>query len=660
MTDAPFIWPISVLLYNIGLIFSFANIPQRWARIISYNLVSATFFIIEASFFLSFYVQNSGFNEAFFYHLRPDLLYAGLSEHLTSLSMIVACMFGFLIMSSFSLKENRPLQSWIQTVSIIVVFLGLFISPPAKDLVLFFENRSLATEDGALFEDFPELQGSSAKIEFSLSKRLNIVLIYAESLEQSFFDEKLFPNLLTNLKKVKEKSINFSNVDQGTGAGWTIGGIVASQCAYPLAVEHEVDPNDLNIFDKFLPKATCLGDLLEKDGYHLSFLGGADARFGGKEKFLRSHGYEEVLGFNDLKSRLVDDTYVTPWGLFDDTLFDYAIEKFVALNNEKSPFLLTLLTLDSHGFEGYKSKSCENYQLGENSILNSIHCSDQLVSKFIEQIRSSAYSENTLIIVVSDHLAMRNKASSLLESSIKPRRLTFFINTPEQRSEENSNPGLHYDIAPTILDIIGYDIDGQMGFGKPLALGSGYLPGKLGQDKWQKHSTKIMAIGNDLWDDEVVLDGNGIDFLSSMLFLTIGGREFDLKAGGFIDVPSTILFLFDNSTLALEKIYTFPLEQGLSRETLGEILLQNKTKLAMVISRSKYLAGFSDQHLNPDQWIFFFGRPGSDYVSGGPITGDFLIPFDLIKKLSHSKIDDRVVRERRRLLDDFSGKKTKK
>ena len=126
-------------------------------------------------------------------------------------------------------------------------------------------------------------------------------------------------------------------------------------------------------------------------------------------------------------------------------------------------------------------------------MLNSVHCSDLLLARFIEQIRSSPYSDDTTIIVVSDHLALRNKATPLLRSSQRPERLTFFVNTPQARKERNDAPGLHYDIAPTILDLIGYRIHGQMGFGAPLTRGPGYLPGRFGHDDWKNRSATLVC-----------------------------------------------------------------------------------------------------------------------------------------------------------------------
>jgi len=658
LTDAPVIWPVSTLIYNLGLLYSFAIVPRRITRIIAYNILATAFFVIEASFFFSYYLQNTGFNEAFFYHIRPDLLYAGMREYLPFIIAMIICLSGLLIMSSSTLAREMSRRVRLIPMALGLLAFGLLISPPVKALVFYVENYSTPKKDNVLFENFTEQLSPKVTVEFTKSERPNIVLIYAESLEQRFFDETLFPGLVPNLKRLKERSINFSNVSQGIGAEWTVGGIVASQCGYPLAGSQGVKDNDLSIFDKFLPKATCLGDLLGNEGYHLTFIGGADARFAGKVDFLASHGYKEILDRVHVQKYLDDKSYHNSWGVFDDTLFDYAIEKFISLSKEKSPFLMTLLTLDPHGSIGYLSKSCNTYLSGDNSSLNSFHCSDQLISRFIEQIRNSPYSENTLIIVLSDHLAMRNKATYLLETSQKPRRLTFFVNTPDSQKQENVNPGLHYDIAPTILDLVGYNIRGQIGFGAPLTQGPGYLPGKFGEDEWVKHSANLIAIASTLWNNDVTLDRNGIKYSASDLTLTLGGREFYISSEGYTNIPASTLFVFNEKSLMLESIKFYSLDRELTPATLGKELLKHKEKLVLAIGLAENLPGFTDPRNKPKERVYFFGKPGSDIYSWGPLTEVLIVPFNIIQELRLSKINDRIVRERENLLKAINRNST--
>ena len=662
LRDAPVIWPVSVLIYNLGLLYSFALVPQKIVRVIIYSIVAATFFLTEASFFFSYYLQNTGFNDAFFYHLRTNLLYAGVNEYLPIIIPIIVCLFGFLIISSSYLARETSQKGWKHSLAIVLLILGLFISPPTKALVHHvYKFSTAATTNHDSFADFPELKPQQITAEFSRAKRPNIVLIYAESLNQGYFDEDVFPDLLPNLRRLRDRSIDFSNVSQGVGASWTMGGIVASQCGYPLTSPLNIDGNNLGILDEFLPRATCLGDLLKKDGYNTTFIGGADARFAGKVEFLLSHGYDEVLDRDVLLEASVDQSYYNKWGAFDDTLFDFAIQKFILLSRTKSPFLLTLLTLDTH--EGYLSRSCGPYGSNDSSMLNAFHCSDQLISGFIEQIRNSVYSDNTLIIVVSDHLEWANQASDLLKGARMADRLTFFVNTPEGDKSKNTNPGLHYDIAPTILDLIGYNITGQIGFGSSLARGEGYLQGKFGENEWQKQSANLMAIGEALWNNEVTLDQKGIRFRASDLSLTMGGREFDLPRGwkSGVAYPWQTIFIFDEKSLKLEEIKTSTFELRLTPITLGKELLKNKEKLVLVVSLARYLPWFyGPERGSLDEWVFFFGKPGGELFSWAIITGDFMIPPDMINELSRSKMSGKIVLEREKLLNALEGLSSKK
>lgn len=633
LTSAPILWPISTLLYSLGLLYSFSLIPNSRVKFFTYNVIATVFFLIECFFFYSYYLQNTGFNEAFFYHIRPDLIYAGVQEHLHVLLAMLACLLGFLTMSSLLLYNERSKSPRFIAVALVLLTFGLFISPPARDLGLYVKKFSSSSKDNSYLKNFKDLRSIKVTEDFSDTKKPNIVLIYMESLEQRYFDEAVFPDLLPNLKRLREESIDFSNVSQGVGAGWTIAGMVASQCGYPLTGKFEIGGNGFTIFDDFLPKATCLGDYLKKDGYQISFIGGADSRFAGKNEFLHSHGYDEIIDRDDLLGTLTDKSYKNGWGAFDDTLLDFSLKKFMSLSEKESPFLQTLLTMDTHHPEGFLSKSCKTYGDGGNSTLNAVHCSDLLIPRFIERIRHSPFSDNTIIIVLSDHLAMRNRATSLLESSKEPKRLTFFINTPEGRQEHNANPGVHYDVAPTILNLIGYKINGQMGFGSPLTLGEGYLPNKFGEDNWKNESENIMAIGRTLWNNDASLDKNGIIYTATKQSLSMGGREFNLRSEGVSDNPATAIFIYNNKTLKLENIKIYPFDRGLTNDTFNTELLKYEKKLALIVTSVKYLQGYFEPNISPHQKCFFFGKIGSRSYTSGLITEDFSISLETIHNL---------------------------
>ena len=71
--------------------------------------------------------------------------------------------------------------------------------------------------------------------------------------------------------------------------------------------------------------------------------------------------------------------------------------------------------------------SCNNkkYNDGSNAILNSIHCADLMASEFIENFINDKSFDNTILVVLSDHLALKNTASSMLD--MDDRKNLFYI-----------------------------------------------------------------------------------------------------------------------------------------------------------------------------------------------------------------------------------------
>ncbi len=641
-------------MYTAGLIYAFSNFPRRRVNLLFFILLGTALFVMEGAFLASYYLQNAGFNEAFFYHLRPDLLHSGLGEFTLPIVLLVIAFLLYISTSCFQIHRSLNRNGRYGYGCLALFLSGILISPPAGSL---FEHMQSARLNGSslAYDEFPELTGS-VNASFKGADRYNLVLIYLESIEQRYFDEAVFPGLLPELKRIKDESLVFSRVAQGVGAGWTMGGFVASQCGYPLAGGHNIKGNSFGIYDSFMPGAVCLGDLLTTDGYHLAYMGGADERFAGKGNFLRSHGYSEVIDRQEILDTLGDAIPLNSWGIYDDILLDLAFEKFISLSSQQQPFMLTLLTLDTHPPRGHLSPTCSEIKTTDNPMLDSVHCADKLVSRFIHRIRSSPFSDNTIVAVFSDHLAMRNTASSLLEESTAPPKLTFFVNVPNGPIGENSHPGIHYDVAPTILDLLGYELKGQLGFGSSLVKAPGYLIRKFGEKRWREKAPALNAVAAALWDDDVSLEG--MDFKVDMedLSITIGNRIFDISSEGLPGSIASTIFLFDSTTLKLKDIHSFPFDQGMDNTTLSSILLQHADDLVFAISHAMNLPGFCDfERVHPLQLCGFFGKPGSTRNLWGVLDDSFSIPADTIASIKKAETEFRVVEQRESFLQSLTA-----
>ena len=195
-------------------------------------------------------------------------------------------------------------------------------------------------------------------------------------------------------------------------------------------------------------------------------MGGADTRFAGKDDFLRSHGFDSVLGRTALEASL-EPGATHEWGLYDEDLFRFAGEELRRLAGGDAPFALVVLTLDTHHPGGYVSPSCGSYGDG-NEILQSVHCADRLISAFIDSVRASPVAGETTVILVSDHLAMRNSAYGILEEKPAERVLTLVVDAPGGPAGARHGPATHFDIAPTVLEAVGFRVEGSWGLGHSL------------------------------------------------------------------------------------------------------------------------------------------------------------------------------------------------
>lgn len=137
------------------------------------------------------------------------------------------------------------------------------------------------------------------------------------------------------------------------------------------------------------------------------------------------------------------------------------------LSANKNKFGMYLITLGTHHPQGHIPEEYRDimYKDGSNPILNAIKASDVIISEFVNKILDSKYAKDTVIIIASDHLAMRNTAFDRLEDA--KRRNMFMILSPDQKdSKRIDKRGSTLDIGPTILSFIGYDA--QIALGRDL------------------------------------------------------------------------------------------------------------------------------------------------------------------------------------------------
>ncbi len=451
--------------------------------------------LIFSCFWLDLNFQITSFQQVLF-HLRAPLgeagdyqVYSFVLENILPpflISLLIAFADFFYQLFILILKKLNPVFIFIQKEYLklqfifvfVVVVLGVYIA----DHYLYISGYLETKDDiSTLYEDYYQNFDDSVLKDFKPQQ--NLVVIFAESFISSLtaranpngvgvHPETPLGNLTPFFGDVALQNINFSQTNrvggvvETEGTGWTAAGLVAYLCGIPLTTPFE----DLSLATHFLRSAVCAPDVLHQAGYTQVFLGGSNFQFAGKKHFLENHhilvkdlSYLQNKDEN-AKNILKDEEIKHAWGINDKALLNFARKEFVDLNKTKKPFVLYLLTLDTH--MPPNSSSCEddvlfdkvrNYDgLKWGEYERAFNCADKTIKRFVEDISKSEFGENTAIIILGDHNPHRFQVYS---HERKSPLYNVFINTLFEKKENKDltkNRTLtHFDLTPLLLESVG-------------------------------------------------------------------------------------------------------------------------------------------------------------------------------------------------------------
>ncbi len=429
-----------------------ANTSLRTALSLVLATILAFYFFGQ---FISYYLQGSYYNAQFFFHMNLSTL----TETWQVFSHLVFLFIGWVVCIWFTVfrTRHRPVKNTMSVfVVVLMMLLAIAFDPGLRTSSASAALALLDHKDESLDSiEWEQLQLDRSALHGATGPAVagkNLVMVFLEGFENTYTDPSVFPNLTPNILALNDQGWQLKNLSQLNGTGWTMAGLVSSLCGTPLLFESGIGRNNI-MFTDFLDRAVCLPDVLRSAGYDQTFLGGASLEFGGKGNFFEQHSFDQVYGRSELSERLPDPSYLGKWGLYDDSLFDLAVQEFERLSENAEPFNLTLLTVDTHHPSGEASRSCPKYGEVDNSILHAVHCTDYLVGRFVERLQSSPAYSDTLIVLMSDHLAMRNDAFPLFPQDYE-RRLYFNV-LNSGREGSSAVLATPMDVAPTILSLLG-------------------------------------------------------------------------------------------------------------------------------------------------------------------------------------------------------------
>ena len=327
--------------------------------------------------------------------------------------------------------------------------------------------------------------------KITADKQKNLLYIYMESMETTYASradggEQPEINYIPNLTRIANENISFSDED-GLGGfisakdtDWTMSAIWATQTG--AAFNFPIGGNeDFGNQEKFSKNTVTLGDILKEKGYTQEFLCGSDATFGGRKAFFEDHGDFEIFDLFTAEEK----GYLTPaeevnWGVEDWRLYEIAKDELTRLASEGGPFNLTMLTVDTHHYDGWICPLCEDTY--PEQLANVLICADKQINDFLTWCSTQDWYDDTVIVIQGDHPRM----DQALVLGARDRKVyNCFINTGYDKTKlDLKNRQFNtMDMFPTVLSALGYNVpDGRLGLGTDMFSGKKTLCEELSSD----------------------------------------------------------------------------------------------------------------------------------------------------------------------------------
>ncbi len=369
-------------------------------------------------------------------------------------------------------------QRWLAPALAIAVLLGALCAA-ACDFRFFYWLANQRLPSTMIDEHFHAVKQDAI---VPPERPRNLVLIIAESLENTFADSSLFADsLLPELAALQQEGTAFTGCAQLNGTDCTIAATTAILYGMPR-LYRDLGRRQNDVEGNYFHHLPSLPAILLRSGYNYTHIQGSNAIFAGT-RFL----FETIPGCEMLDSHhfLDDPEYVQycqqkcamEWGANDAIVFRHAREKCTALAADGRPFALSVATMDTHIPVWLPPNHPRPY--GDDR--DAFREQSRLIAEFVEWIRQQPWGDSTAIVITGDHCAMRTTLGPVDLADLSdgchrhpadgelPRRSVYncFLNTafPPQ----GCVPRLHavFDLCPTILEALGFTVPGHR-----LALGT--------------------------------------------------------------------------------------------------------------------------------------------------------------------------------------------
>ncbi|CCQ92743.1 putative Lipoteichoic acid synthase-like YqgS [[Clostridium] ultunense Esp] len=351
----------------------------------------------------------------------------------------------------------------------------------AKDIKKTIMKEDITETVSLTGKDLDELKQRTKLVEgkyTGLGKGKNLIVIQVESLQNFVINhyyegQEVTPNLNGLIKE--QGSLYFNNYYQLIGRGNTSDAeFVTHNSLYPSMEEPTYTQYVDNTF-------YGLPWILRDQGYTAWALHGYEKEFWNRDNAYVNQGFQRFISQDDYE--LVE---TIGFGITDGEFFKQSMDYLKELDSiDDNPFYAFMITLTSHNPfkmpEKYEyldiKKEHKDTLLG--NYLQSVQYLDKVLGEFIEELKKEGLYEESLLVIYGDHFAINslNKEDQKLMTDYlgytydldEMMKVPLIIHIPALETNETINRvGSMLDFMPTILNIMGYENEKGLMFGRDL------------------------------------------------------------------------------------------------------------------------------------------------------------------------------------------------
>lgn len=340
-----------------------------------------------------------------------------------------------------------------------------------------FASESELDEVNEYIDDITNQKDHDEKLSneedlFGIAEGKNVIFVAAESLQTFVINETVNGEEITPfLNDLIDESLFFDEYYHQTAQGKSADSeFLIANSLYPSS-------RGAVFFSHASNEYYALPEIMTENGYFSASLHGNNGSFWNRNVMYNQLGYDRFYTKEDYD---ITEENSIGWGLKDIPFMEQSVDHMLDM---PQPFHTNLITLTNHypfdldEEDMYIDRYDSNSQT-LNKFIPTVRYMDESIKVLFEQLKEEGLYEDSMIIIYGDHNGIstnHNQAmSQFLGKEVTPfvevelQQVPFIIHIPGVEAKTISTVAGQIDTRPTILHLLGIEIENQTIFGNNL------------------------------------------------------------------------------------------------------------------------------------------------------------------------------------------------